>query len=130
LSWCRSVTPRECHRYWAIDPIELESVDGPEARALPTMQNWPSPFRHGRTGLPDDSRTERPLTNGPGETNGSALAERLVSSCNRFVAFSGLKRRRAWGSPITSWLGETPPSLGATCSIGQADTCFQTGKLF
>jgi hypothetical protein len=42
---------------------EPESVDGPEAFALPTMKKWRRHFHQSRTDLFDDPMFGRPLTN-------------------------------------------------------------------
>jgi hypothetical protein len=61
--------------------IELESMYGPEALALPTVKKLRRRFRQWRTHLFDNPRSGRPLTNDLGESIGSMLAERPFNSC-------------------------------------------------
>jgi hypothetical protein len=59
--------------------IELESVNGQEAFALPTVKKRRRRFHQGRTYLIDDPRSGRVLTNNLASAIGSMLEERPFS---------------------------------------------------
>jgi hypothetical protein len=64
---------------------ELELVYDEGTLALPTVYNWPSRFRDGRTELSDDSRFGRPRKSDLVEAVLSMLKERPFSSCMLLV---------------------------------------------
>jgi transposase len=61
--------------------LELASVYGLDALALPTVKKWRRRFQQGRTDLFDDPRSGRPLTHDLGEAIRSVLEERPFTSC-------------------------------------------------
>jgi hypothetical protein len=78
---------------------KLESVSGPEALTLLTVQKWRRRFYQGRMDLFDDPRSERPLTEDCAGAVGSILEERPFSSSQGAL------------SPFPDWKGDVLADL-------------------
>jgi hypothetical protein len=67
--------------YARVIAVELNSVNGTEAVALPTLKKWRQSFMEGRTSLCRDSKPGRPLANDRSEAIASTLKGRPSILC-------------------------------------------------